>query len=303
MTASPRGTKVPLVLSERTNQNSHAVKTLITVFQVRVLGPVEVQPEPDGDNNPTPVELASKPQLLISLLAARSGQWIPSELLLSELWRETMITSATKTLHGNVLRVRRALGPSTILSRRGAYCLSAETSLDSMEFEQRCAAIERSMAHDHLDATIRKVFRAESLWRGEPFENVDETPTIARARFSLVAARRRLRELRVDLLIQAGDARSTIIELERCVGEDPYCEDYWALLIRALYLSERQSDALHAFGRARRVLAADLGLEPGPRLKLLEAAILRSDDFSIRTGDIDRVENQSTQLRNDKRTC
>jgi Bacterial transcriptional activator domain len=45
----------------------------------------------------------------------------------------------------------------------------------------------------------------------------------------------------------------------------------------ALYRSGRQSEALDAYQQARRLLAEELGLEPGRRLQELEGAILRQD--------------------------
>src|SRR5207248_1285386 len=48
-------------------------------------------------------------------------------------------------------------------------------------------------------------------------------------------------------------------------------------LMLALYRAGRQSDALRAFQRLRRVLVDELGLEPGRAVRELEAAILAHD--------------------------
>ena len=45
----------------------------------------------------------------------------------------------------------------------------------------------------------------------------------------------------------------------------------------AMYRSGRQRDALDAYQRARRALVDELGIEPGPELRRLEAAILDQD--------------------------
>ena len=55
----------------------------------------------------------------------------------------------------------------------------------------------------------------------------------------------------------------------------------------ALYRSGRQADALETFQEARRVLADELGLEPGPELRRLQEAIL-AHDAAIAAVPVDR---------------
>ena len=55
--------------------------------------------------------------------------------------------------------------------------------------------------------------------------------------------------------------------LERLLADDPLKEEWWRLLVLALYRSGRQGDALAAVARARAVLVEQLGAEPGPRLR------------------------------------
>ena len=65
-------------------------------------------------------------------------------------------------------------------------------------------------------------------------------------------------------------------ELERLVAKEPLREHLRGQLMLALYAAGRQADALAAYQEARRELD-EVGLEPGPRLRELEQAILRQD--------------------------
>ena len=64
------------------------------------------------------------------------------------------------------------------------------------------------------------------------------------------------------------------MELEALVAAEPLEEGWWALLMRVQHRRGQQADALRTFQRARRVLAEELGLTPGPELQRLERAVL-----------------------------
>ena len=123
-------------------------------------------------------------------------------------------------------------------------------------------------------STLRQ---ALGLWRGEAFVEFPEVE-------GCVAAARRLDELRLVLvedLVDAdlADGRSSELvgEIETLLRDEPFRERLWGQLIVALYRSGRQRDALEAYQRARRLLADELGIEPGPDLRRLEAAVLAQD--------------------------
>ena len=66
-------------------------------------------------------------------------------------------------------------------------------------------------------------------------------------------------------------------ELTGLVGEFPLRERLAALLMTALYRCGRRGEALAAYDATRRVLAAELGLDPGPELARLQVQVLADD--------------------------
>jgi DNA-binding SARP family transcriptional activator len=90
-----------------------------------------------------------------------------------------------------------------------------------------------------------------------------------------------------------GEDAALIPDLERALASTPTREILWEQLITALYRAGRQSDALGAFSRARRTLAEELGIDPGPRLQSLQGAVLAQDaelEHVARAGLVDRAE-------------
>ncbi len=84
-------------------------------------------------------------------------------------------------------------------------------------------------------------------------------------------------EARIEADLALGRQDSLVAELETFVDAHPYREGLRAQLMLALYRSGRQAEALETYRRARRVFSEELGLEPGPRLRALEVAILRHE--------------------------
>ena len=81
-------------------------------------------------------------------------------------------------------------------------------------------------------------------------------------------------EDRLEAEVQLGGHVSVVPELEAAVGEHPFRERLWGLLMIALYRSGRQAEALRAYDRARLILREHLGVDPSPTLRALEADVL-----------------------------
>ena len=120
--------------------------------------------------------------------------------------------------------------------------------------------------------------RALALWRGPPLADVP---------WELFADSdvRRWEELEratsedlIDAELARGRHAAVVGDVEALVRDQPFRERRWGQLMIALYRSERQAEALDRFRQVRALLAEELGIEPSPYLRGLEARILRHDD-------------------------
>src|SRR5207344_1428808 len=91
----------------------------------------------------------------------------------------------------------------------------------------------------------------------------------------LESMRRAAEEAMLDARLQSGDHVAAAAEGKALVAAEPLSERRWALLALAQYRSGRQGDALRTVQRARRVLADELGVAPGPELLALEQRLLQ----------------------------
>ena len=116
-----------------------------------------------------------------------------------------------------------------------------------------------------------------ALWRGTPLDELDGWPPGRSEAARLEELRRIAEEDWLEARLAAGEHRPVAAEAEALVTEEPLRERRWAILALARYRCGRQADALRSLSTARRTLREQLGIDLGPELVALEAAILRQD--------------------------
>jgi Bacterial transcriptional activator domain len=102
-------------------------------------------------------------------------------------------------------------------------------------------------------------------------------PRLAGEAARLEEARLAVTEERIGCDLALGRHGEVAGELAGLVAEFPLRERVAALLMTALYRCGRRGEALAVYDGARRVLAEQLGLDPGPELSGLQAGVLTDD--------------------------
>ncbi|MGW6502831.1 BTAD domain-containing putative transcriptional regulator [Nonomuraea angiospora] len=246
-------------------------------MEFRVLGPLEVRAD-EGE----PVGLGgARPRAVLARLLIARGVVVSTDALIHDLYGDTPPPSALSSLHSYVSNLRRAIEPErgpwakpkVLIGRPPGYLLAAE-DVDASRFEELVGRSEFQSPGEALSC----LDAAFGLWRGTPYgEFGDETwalTEVSRLReLRLVALERRARAL-LDL----GRPQAVITDLEAETAANPLRERLWCLLALSLYRTGRQAEALAVLRRAARLLADQLGLDPGPELRSLEQDILRQAD-------------------------
>ncbi len=242
---------------------------------IRLLGPVEVI-GPRG-----PAELVGvRQRALISLLALDAGRVVTQNRLVDALWGEAPPRTAVKTLYSHIARVRHSLDvcgmPSVLLTHGSGYTLAVRPDeVDVTRFEKKVAHGRRMLADGKTAEAVAHLRDALALWRGEALAGA---PAASR----LAAEADRLHEMRLsaqedlwEARLGLGEHATAVDELEKLLVDNPLRERLVELFILSLYRCGRHTEALEAYQRLRGRLGEQLGVEPGPRIATLYAAVLR----------------------------
>ena len=240
--------------------------------QFRILGPIEVDLA-DGRRARVP---RGRPLSLLGLLLVRRGAATAVDRIVDELWEGDGPRHARNAVQLLASRLRGALGEGLVVYEGGGYALRVG-ALDAEQFEERFALGREELASGEPWDAADTLRGAIELWRGPALADVaDERfaqPEIAR----LDDLRLNCLSERIDADLACGRHAEVAGELDALVREHPLRERLRGQQMLALYRAGRQADALAAYRDARHALVDGLGIEPSPRLRELEAAILRQD--------------------------
>jgi DNA-binding SARP family transcriptional activator/tetratricopeptide (TPR) repeat protein len=238
-------------------------------MQVRLLGPVEVV---GPDRTVRPVS-GLRRKAVLAVLALRAGEIVGTDRLIEAVWGGAADVTLN-TVQSHVSYLRRVLGdPAAIVTRAPGYLLDLGPDGTDVAAAERLIRDARQATGPARRAELLR--SALALWRGRPLIDVAALPWLAAQADRLDAlaadARRSLAETRLAL----GEHADLLPELRQWADENPFDEQAQGRLVLALYRSGRQADALVVLREVRARLAAELGLDPGPELQELEAAVLR----------------------------
>ncbi|MEV0615591.1 BTAD domain-containing putative transcriptional regulator [Nonomuraea sp. NPDC050404] len=245
-------------------------------LEIRFLGPWQVLAAGE------PVRLAGQRRIgVLARLALNAGQAVHADRILTDIWGDGSVATATKQLHIVVSKLREILGPHTteeiIQTRPGGYRLALDPGhIDAHQFTRLAKRARTAQTQGDTGAADALFRAALRLWRGEPLAGLtDSWARIEAAR--LEEEHRTVLEDHADLRLAAGDHHALTADLAVHVRAHPLRERPAAQLMLALHRAGRTSEALDLYQRTRASMIAELGIEPGADLRRLHQAVLADD--------------------------
>lgn len=225
---------------------------------------------------------------VLARLALAGGQTVSTDRIIDDIWAGEPPPKALGALQVHISNLRRVLEPGrprrtparVLVSSPPGYALRLPAhAVDSWRFEALLRDADAADAARRLDL----LRAALDCWTGAPIPEFADTVWAATELTRLAALRSAAFEQYAGIALEHGRDAALIGALERHLADDPLREEAVRLLAIALYRAGRQSDALTCLRDARRRLSEDLGLEPGPALRTLEADILAHADDLVRS--------------------
>ena len=245
--------------------------------EFRLFGSVEARL--DG----RPLDLGhARQQCVLAVLLAEVNQPVPVEELIERVWGQQRPHRVRDSLHSYLTRLRRALADTEPrIARHGqSYLLLADPdTVDLHRFDTLLTS-----ARGAQDERADELFAAAlALATGALFADLD-TPWLARVRAN-VAKQRLAAELdHTDVLLRLGRHDELLPVLETGTRARPLDERLAGQFMLALHRAGRQAEAVAHYERTSRVLAEELGIDPGSALRDLRQRIARADPSLDRLG-------------------
>jgi DNA-binding SARP family transcriptional activator len=252
-----------------------------------------------------------KQRLLLIRLLLADGRSVAAETLCEELWSPEPGRTpggAMASLHAHVSKVRAVLEPphlrrgtfEVLVTEPAGYALRvAPGSRDTVRFERAASQAHRLLEQGRSGHVVQEADRALNMWRGTALADAAHHLFTAQEAARLEELRQTVREARTTALLLDGRTLEAVEAARELTVEHPLRETGWALLLRALYMAGRHPEALQRYTDLRRLLADELGLDPGPQLRALHDGTLRHDlhGFLTALGVPDRFVPEGTAAR------
>ncbi|WP_246127684.1 BTAD domain-containing putative transcriptional regulator [Amycolatopsis rhizosphaerae] len=249
-------------------------------IRVEILGPLRVSV--DGE----PMDPGSEMQrVLLGLLALSPNTPVLRDSLVETVLGGRAGERGVDSLQSRISRLRRRLQPGrpesensgALVAVRGGYQLTvAEGQHDLLTFRRLVARARQAREEGDLAEACRMFSEALALWRGDPLAGL----AALQSHPAVVALVRDYRSVVVayaEVACGLGRYQEVLPLLQQVADAEPLHEAAHAQLMIALTGSGQQAAALKIFDTLRRLLADELGADPGPELATAYQRVLRQE--------------------------
>ncbi|MEV5740263.1 BTAD domain-containing putative transcriptional regulator [Microbispora rosea] len=265
------------------------------MVRLRVLGRITAE----VDGRPADLGTSLQRAVLARLVCAR-GHVVSTDRFVDDLWRGQPPPRALGALQVYVSNLRRALEPGrapraaarVLVTAPPGYRLALEPGdVDAWRFPRLVESAAGLLTEGRHAQALEVVDEALALWTGQAYAEFGEEEWAVPEVVHLDELRAVAVDYRAEAGLALGRHAEVVPELERHLTAHPLRENAVRLLALAYYRAGRQGEALAVLRRTRDLLADQLGVDPGPALRALEADIL------VQAASLDATPVRATPVR------
>jgi DNA-binding SARP family transcriptional activator len=246
---------------------------------IRIFGTLEIV---DGERVLGPRDLGgARPKQILEILVASRGGLVPVDRIAEMLWEGSPPNGIAASIQTFVSVLRRNLvadrdrARQLVVTEAEAYRFAADAvDLDLDRFDD---LLERS-AGEPTRVARQMLEQALSLVRGDALEDEPYARWAQDVRGSYQGRVLGARLDAADAALAELDFAAALAHAEAAAGFDRFSERAQRLHMLSLYALGRTHDALGCYRDYRVSLDEELGLEPSPDTRALEAAVIRQEE-------------------------
>ncbi|MBY4012788.1 AfsR/SARP family transcriptional regulator [Rhodococcus fascians] len=253
-------------------------------ISIRTFGALEL------DSQDTVFEIPSGTKLrsVWASLVIDPGNIVSTSTVADIVWGPKQPKRSRESIHVYISQLRSFLDscghfPGLIETRGSGYRLAVDKSdVDWCAFDEAMKNARPKARAGDLDGAWEDFETALALYRGPFLSGLSDSPQLEAAVDEMNELYLACLEQRNEVMLARGDVAPLIGELLKLTRQFPVRETMHRQLMRALYLSERQIEALEVYNRLRHTLQGDYGVEPGQQVRSVHQSILERDCDAIR---------------------
>lgn len=226
--------------------------------------------------------VAGRQGAVLAALALSARRPVSLDRLADVVWGDQPPGEVANALQQRMSRLRGVVDPERrgdlVVQVSGGYALHVDDGdIDARRFEDLAATGSRQLADGDLHGAEVTFTQALGLWRGAALEGFADEPWAMGEARRLEELRLAVTEDRFEALLGQGAHDRVVGDLVDLTVAHPLRERLRGQLMLALYRVGRQGEALTVYDETRRLLAEELGVDPGPRLQHIHRQILTQD--------------------------
>ncbi|MGW5667306.1 AfsR/SARP family transcriptional regulator [Micromonospora sp. NPDC003776] len=268
----------------------HAPEPGAAGMRFRLLGPLAVE-----GPGPWPRLDGRRARALLAFMLLDANSLLRVEQIVDAVWGDSPPRTVRTQVQGQISLIRRwlrGLPDIRIVTHDNGYLLRLNPSDIDVEVFRRLARRGRRLTVTGQPAAAAEEYRAAlRLHVGPPLGDID-APFVRAAAAGLDEERLGVLDDLIGLDLAAGRHYELIPTLSMLVERHPLHEPLWCHLLVALDRAGRRGEAIGCYHRARRLLAEELGIDPGAELSRTYRSLLGADPAPAFEADLSRTLNR-----------